>query len=134
MTKHYNGQFLGRTREMLKSPAFRGLSLTALRILARLEIEHMDHGGRDNGKLAVTYVDFMEYGVRGRRHIKPAIDELVDAGFIEITRKGRAGNREFRQPSLYRLTYVHTNTAGPTDEWRQRQAAPRHQCAGQHPP
>src|ERR1700730_16310495 len=118
MTKQYKAQFLGRTLEMLKSPAFRELSLTALRVLARIEIEHMQHRGVDNGRLPVTYHDFEEYGIR-QRLVGRAIRELVELGFIEVTRKGRGGNREFCRPSLYRLTYVQTTDAGPTDEWRQ---------------
>jgi hypothetical protein len=116
------GPFVGHTREMLKSPTFRSLSLTALRILARIEIEHMDHGGGDNGKLPVTYRDFVEHGVtRGR--IGGAIRELVATGFIEVTRKGRAGNDGFRDPSLYGLTYVRTKTSPPTNEWKQAMEA-----------
>jgi hypothetical protein len=37
---------------MLESPAFCTLSLTARRILGRLEIEIAHHGGHGNGKLA----------------------------------------------------------------------------------
>ena len=58
------GQFSARTVEMLESPAYRVLSLPAHRILARLEIEHAHHGGNDNGRLPVTYDQFVEYGIR----------------------------------------------------------------------
>ena len=33
------------------------------RILARIEIEHAKHGGRDNGRLPVTFANFREYGI-----------------------------------------------------------------------
>jgi hypothetical protein len=110
------GQFAPRTIEMLRSPAWRVLSLSARRVLDRLEIELADHGGTDNGKLPVTYQDFVQYGIE-RHAIAPALREVVVLGFIEITERGRAGNAEFRRPSLYRLTYRHTRSA-PTDEWR----------------
>jgi hypothetical protein len=110
------GQFAPRTIEMLRSPAWRVLSLSARRVLDRLEIELADHGGVDNGKLPVTYEDFVRYGIE-RHAIAPALREVVALGFVEITQLGRAGNAEFRRPALYRLTYRNTKFA-PTDEWK----------------
>ena len=52
------GQFAPRLIEMLESPAYRALSLSGHRALARLEIELGHHGGTDNGRLPVTYADF----------------------------------------------------------------------------
>jgi hypothetical protein len=51
--------------------------------------------------------------------IAPAIRELAALGFVEITRKGCAGNAGYRQPTLYRLTYRHCGShKETTDEWR----------------
>jgi hypothetical protein len=111
------GQFAPRTIEMLESPAFRVLSLSARRILDRLEIELAHHGGQDNGKLPVTYEHFHEYGIH-RHAIGPGIGECIALGFVEITEPGRAGNAEFRAPNLFRLTYKNTRVEGPTDDWR----------------
>jgi hypothetical protein len=44
-----------RPIEMLESPAYRALSLSAHRALSRIEIELAHHGGKDNGKLPVTF-------------------------------------------------------------------------------
>ena len=140
------GQFAARTIAMLKSPAYRLLSRAAHMVLARLEIEHAHHGGNDNGKLPCTFAHFEEYGVH-RRSIAPAIRELVALGFIEVMRKGAAGNAEFRQPSLYRLTYraEHGGSGSGTHEylkiatieeataladWAREQADPRAVAAG----
>jgi hypothetical protein len=112
-----NGQFAPRTIDMLRSPAYCILSLSARRVLDRLEIELADHGGKDNGRLPVTYADFHHYGI-DRHAIAPAIREVQALGFVEITRHGRAGNAEFRSPSLYRITYRHCKRYQPTDEWR----------------
>jgi hypothetical protein len=57
------GQFSALTIDMLRSPARRALSLSARRILDRLEVESADHGGNDNGKLPCTYQHFMEWGI-----------------------------------------------------------------------
>jgi hypothetical protein len=112
-----DGQFSARTIEMLKSPAYRALSLTARRILDRIEIEHARHGGHDNGRLPVTFDQLVEYGAR-RHSIASAFRELVALGFTEITQHGRAGNAEWRRPTLFRLTYRDTDDAAVTNEWR----------------
>ena len=105
---------------MLGSPANRVLSLSGRRILDRLEIEFHHHGGKpeQNGNLPCTYEHFEEYGIE-RHAIAPAIREVVALGFVEITRRGCAGNAGFRLPTLYRLTYRHTGSDKRlTDEWR----------------
>jgi hypothetical protein len=102
---------------MLESEAHCALSLSARRVLDRLEIELAHHGGNDNGSLPVTFADFERFGI-DRHAIAPAIREVVALGFVEVTRQGRAGNAEYRLPSWYRLTYRNLNRSGPTDEWK----------------
>src|SRR6516165_8922526 len=109
-----DGQFAPHTIEMIKSPAWSVLSLSARRVLDRIEIEHADHGGNDNGRLPVTYDDFERYGIH-RHAIGPAIRETVALGFAEITERGRAGNAEFRSPHKFRLTYFRVGRAPPTN-------------------
>jgi hypothetical protein len=99
-----SGQFAGRLVAMLESPAYRSLSLAAHRVISRVEIELAHHGGKDNGRLPVTYDNFQEYGI-DRHAIAPAIREAVALGFLEITEAGRAGNAEWRTPNLFRITY-----------------------------
>src|SRR4029450_7598989 len=115
-----SGNFSPRLIEMLESPAYRQLSLSAHRVISRIEIELAHHGGNDNGKLPVTYEDLIEYGVH-RHSIAPAIREAIALGFIEVTKRGRAGNAESRVPSLHRLTFAHdrnSRQSPPTHEWR----------------
>jgi hypothetical protein len=111
------GQFAARTIEMLESPAYRVLSLSARRVIDRIEIELAHHGGMDNGKLPVTFEQFQDYGI-DRHAIAPAIRESVALGFVEVPEPGRAGNREFRRPNQFRLTYKPVGRAAPTDEWK----------------
>jgi hypothetical protein len=114
------GAWAWRLIEMLESPAYRVLSLSAHRILARLEIELYHHGGKaeENGRLPCTYEHFIEFGLH-RHAIAPAIRELVALGFLEITQQGCAGNAGYHQPTLYRLTYRHFGShRETTDEWR----------------
>jgi hypothetical protein len=115
----YSGQFAGRLREMLESPAFRVLSLAAHCVLARLEIELMCHGGNENGRLTVSYRQFEGYGVH-KNGVAAAIRELEALGFIETAERGCAGNANFGKSSQYRLTY-RPAVGAPVDgshEWR----------------
>jgi hypothetical protein len=120
------GQFSPRLIEMLESHAWRALSLSGRRVLDRIEIELAHHGGADNGRLPVTYDNFVDYGI-DRHAISPAIRETVALGFLEVTERGRAGNAEFRSPSLYRLTYIGgwRKADDPTHEWRRIQSMDR---------
>jgi hypothetical protein len=104
--EHIPGPFNWRLVEMQKSPAYRVLSLSARKVLDRLEIELAQHGfkSEENGNLPCTYVHFVEYGVESKA-VARAIRELVALGFVEITQQGSAGNAEHRQPTLYLLTY-----------------------------
>lgn len=110
-------QFTPRLIRMLKSPAYRALSLSAHRVLSRIEIELAHHGGTDNGRLPVTYNDFVQYGI-DRHAIRPAILEACALGFLEITEVGRAGNAEFRCPNKFRLTYAYSSNMTPSHEWQ----------------
>jgi hypothetical protein len=102
---------------MLESPAYRVLSLSAHRLLSRLEIEMAHHGGTENGRLPCTFDDFVRYGLH-RHAISPAIRETVALGFIEVTEEGCAGNAEHRSPNMFRLTFRNTDKDKPTNEWR----------------
>lgn len=98
------GQFSAIPRAMLECPARRALSLAARRALDRIEIELMQHGGSDNGRLPVTHRQFEDWGVC-RHTVASAIRELQALGFIEVTFRGYGGSAEMRAPSLYRLTF-----------------------------
>jgi hypothetical protein len=116
--RQIEGQFQPHTIDLLCSPAMRVLSLTGRRVLDRLEIELCKHAGFNNGALVLTYDDLVQFYEMDRHAIAPAIHELTALGLVEVTETGRAGNREFRKPSLYRLTYLPTDTAAPTNEWK----------------
>ena len=111
------GQFSPRLIEMLESPAWRILSLSARRVIERVEIELGHHGGNDNGNLPVTYEDFLEFGIGDRSGVAAARREAVALGFLRFT-PGRAGNREFRRPDLFGITFA---VGDATHEWRKIQ-------------
>jgi hypothetical protein len=130
--KSIPGQFAARLIEMLEAPAYRVLSLSARRVLDRVEIELGHHGGKaeENGRLPVTYEDFENYGI-DRGSIAPAIREAVALGFLEVTEHGRAGNAEWRKPNKFRLTFRPTKGARDygTNEWRRFRTVEEAQAA-----
>jgi hypothetical protein len=105
---------------MLESPAYRVLSQSAHKVIARIAIELAYHGGNNNGALPVTKEQFEEYGVH-HDAIAPALREAEALGFIETTERGRGGNADMRRPSLYRATFLNARDSRanpPTHEWR----------------
>jgi hypothetical protein len=114
-------QFISHSREMRESPAWRHLPDKARRVLDRLELEHMRHGGAENGALKVTYDDFKRWGIKRRNDIALAIRQCEGLGFLEVTERGGRSISDQRWPSQYRLTYalgVKNRGAVPTHEWR----------------
>jgi hypothetical protein len=114
-----SGQFAARLIEMMESPAYRVLSLSAHRVLSRIEIEWAHHGGQDNGHLPVTFDDFASYGVH-RTAIGPALAELEALGFIVITEKGKmARAADYRRPNKFLLTSRPVSKgADPLHKWK----------------
>lgn len=112
-----DGQFAWQLIEMIKSPAWSVLSLSGHRAFDRLQIEFAHHGGKENGRLPVTFDDFARFGIH-RHAIAPALRELEALGFIEITERGRAGNADYRAPNKFRITHRETDTSAATNDWR----------------
>lgn len=104
-------------RSLLESEALSSISNAARRCLDRIMLEHLDHAGKENGALPVTYGDFEAFGVR-HASIKGALTELEQAGLVECVERGRGGYGEYRRPSVYRITFLATKAAGPTHDWR----------------
>jgi hypothetical protein len=111
------GQFDAREITMLESPAYRAASMSCRMIMDRLAIEYAHHGGHDNGKLPVTYNQFVEYGLH-RHAIGPAVREGEALGLFFVTERGRATAGEFRSPNLFRIPYRQVGSDPPTNEWK----------------
>ena len=114
------GLFVARQIEMLESPPWRALSLSAHRVLDRLDIENRDHGGKDNGKLIVTFEQFCSYGMDS------APDRASDlrGRSSRVHRKNAEGRRRKRRRAAtvvnIRITY-HPAEGAPgygSEEWR----------------
>ncbi len=108
--------FVWHTRELLTSEAWRPRSVNCMRLLDRLEVEHMNHAGTENGDLKATYDQLVAWGLT-RSEIQPAIEEAEFLGLLRCDRGGRwAGTNK---PSTYRLTYLADREGNPpTNEWK----------------
>jgi hypothetical protein len=118
-----DGPFVTHSLKMRQSFAWRSLSNMGRRILDRLEVEHMTHGGAENGNLVCTYDDFYKAGI-WRERIPSAIQECVALGFLEVTLHGGLTISDIKRPSRYRLTYLvgRGKSPDPTHDWRRIKA------------
>jgi hypothetical protein len=86
----------------------------------------------ENGNLPCTYDDFEAYAIN-RHMIRPAINELVALGFIRVTRKGSAGNAEFRQSTLFLVTYLPAGSNQVVEDgWRRIQTIEEAEAVSKH--
>lgn len=100
-----NGPFVMHSLAMRSSRAWAALSDNGRRLLDRIEREHMEHGGADNGELVVTYNDFVTAGLR-RQTVSKAIHQAEALGFIKVERRGYMRGQPSMLPNRFLLTYV----------------------------
>lgn len=107
--------------ELLMAPTFGALGIAARRILDLLLVEHTSHAGRENGKLAATYLQLEAFGLT-KADIRKGFAELEATGFVRLTEQGlrQAGGGE---PSRYALTWYPTKAGSPhaveaSHDWR----------------
>ena len=131
--------FVMLSRELLASPAWQSLSINGRRLMDFLFLEHLAHGGYENGELHATYDQLVEAGI-GRRLIKQTFDEIEVLGLAEIERGGRRGFAE-NYLSKFRLTFFKdrvTNEWGttyyrsPTNEWKRRKTKSKVRKVNRH--
>ncbi len=76
----------------------------------------MLHGGAENGRLHVTYGQFVGAGV-SRKDVHRALELGQALGLLSVIRSDDWIG-DVRQPNAYRLTYVpESGKKAPTDEW-----------------
>ena len=102
---------------MLQSAAWRHRPIPLARILERLEVEHMRHAGTSNGRLYVSYGQFVECSV-SRKVIASILSLGERLGLLEVIRPSGKYGGTIRNPHAYRLTYLPSNGKPPSDEWK----------------
>lgn len=110
--------FIPHRREMLRSASWQARPVPLARILERLEIEYLQHGGANNGQLYVSHSQFVTYRV-SRRVIAATLALGEKLGLLEVIKESSCTGGNLRPPNRYRLTYVPKRGAkAPTDEWK----------------
>lgn len=110
--------FVMHRLSLLLSDAWQKRPVPLIRLLEQLEIEHLRHGGQENGKLYVSYSQLQLSGI-SRRTIRPAIDCGMALGLLKAESDPDFQGGDLRQPNRYALTYLPVRNAKlPTDEWR----------------
>jgi hypothetical protein len=112
-----SGRFAAQPITLLKSAPFRVLNNSERKMFARIEIEYSDHGGRDNGKLPITFDQFEEYGIR-RQLIAPSRRALVALGLVTFEQGHAAEKDGDRRPNLFGLTHRPVGEAAAVNDWR----------------
>lgn len=123
--------FIWHTRELLQSQAWRSRSINCVRLLEFLEIEHLAHGGLENGALLAPFDQLQRFGI-ARRLITCAVQEAEAKGLLAVKREKAKGTKR-PKANRYRLTYLWTRTdldgvkdwQEPSDNWRRYRVVSR---------
>jgi hypothetical protein len=105
VTNKINGQFVPMTETLLSSKAWRAANVHdhVRRLVDFLIIEHLRHGGQENGKLKAPRRQLRNYEAGARipaRFVSDIIDEVVALGLVDVYRGSR------RRASTYGLTWL----------------------------
>jgi ribosomal protein S14 len=106
------------SRELMESPAWRGMSINTHKFIDFLLVEHCSHGGQENGNLKATYDQLVKFGLT-RKSIREAIAEGEALGLVR-----QKGPSIQRVPNRFRLTFYSTifkdrmGGEPPTNDWR----------------
>ena len=104
--------FVKLTRDLLESEAWRSLGINARRFIDFLMLEHLRHGGRQNGKLKAPQRQLAIVGVDSH-YAARAIREAEAAGLVDAHRHG------IRVATTYTLTWLPLcDGTPPGNRWR----------------
>lgn len=99
-----NGAFAALPHAVLESPGFISLSPYAVKLLVDLMLQYR---GKNNGDLTMAWSVMAARGWRSKASLYNARKELLEAGFILLTRQGGK-----RVPSLYAITWQPVDACG----------------------
>jgi hypothetical protein len=105
-------QFAKMPRALLESDAWRSLGINELRLIHFLMLEHMRHGGKENGRLKATHRQLEQFGI-GAQYVTGAILAVEERGLVACERGG------MRVATTYALAWLplHDGTM-PAEQWR----------------
>jgi hypothetical protein len=107
------------TKEMYESPAFQELTKHkgARTVVDRIAYEHLSQGGKGNGRLKVTFDNFVAWGM-SRAKVGDNVAIAQALGFIKLVKRGLASFEDLRFPSEYAVTWQTIGSELPTNDWR----------------
>jgi hypothetical protein len=107
------------TKEMYESPAFQELvkHKGALVVVNRIAYEHLCQGGKENGRLKVTFDNFVFWGI-GRTRIGDNVAIAEALGFVKLVKRGLASFEDLRYPSEHAITWQGIGAEPPTNDWK----------------
>ena len=113
--KDGEGQYAPLTYGMLRSPAWRELSGSAVKLFLEL---HCRFNGSNNGELTLSYAEAAEALGLGKATIQRAYGELVAHGFVVLEKEG---NWYHRRAHEWRVTHKPVQKVkgkiSPTHDW-----------------
>tara|TARA_R110002072_G_scaffold165194_3_gene318366 strand:+ start:1269 stop:1736 length:468 start_codon:yes stop_codon:yes gene_type:complete len=83
--KKFEGRYVGIPHNVVSSAKFIGLSAHAVKLLLDLAFQYT---GYNNGNLTACWTFMRERGWKSSSTLHKALRELIDAGFVVITRQG----------------------------------------------
>lgn len=108
LKKEFPGGFLMLPAELLNCPKYRALSARSVKLLIDIGSQY---NGKNNGDLCAAWKVMKPKGWRSEQTLNEAKKELLQAGFIAETRKGRRPNL----CSLYGITWKPLNPSPKFD-------------------
>jgi hypothetical protein len=101
---------------MIESDAWKTASNASRLFVERVMLEHMAHGGNENGKLPVTFDDCVAHGI-SRGSIKSAQASAIARGLVYMTEKGIPGREG--KPSRFGLGWLPGHDGSPPpNRWK----------------
>jgi hypothetical protein len=116
-SKRSEGQYVPLPYAQLKSPAWRSLSGSAVKLWLEL---HTRFNGSNNGRLTLSYAEAADNLGMGKASVQRAYQELVDHGFLALEKPGDWYSRRAHE---WRLTTKPMDRVKgretATNDWRQ---------------
>ncbi len=101
-----------QTRALRASDAWRSQSINCRRLIDFLLLEHMSHGGKENGKLHAPERQLRNFGI-GAQYIADVVREAEELGLVDCHRGG------MRIATRYALTWLALHDGTPaSNRWR----------------
>lgn len=110
--------FVAEPRSLLESPGYGALSFPAHKVLHFLKLEHVRHGGKENGLLLAPHRQLQTVARISPKNIKTALEMLQAFGLVRLTSSGeRLGGRP--NAATYALTWLPTcDGLMPTEDYK----------------